>query len=130
MDCNDIFAVYKATKEAIENARAGKGATLIEAVTYRLTDHSTSDDAKRYRPDSEVQAWLKKDPIARLEKYMKAKKLLDDKYKKQVLEKAKENVEKEVKTFESIKPADPQDIFKYIFAEMTPELKEQSKELE
>jgi pyruvate dehydrogenase E1 component alpha subunit len=130
VDGNDIFAVYKATKEAIENARSGKGATLIESVTYRLTDHSTSDDAKRYREDKEVQSWIKKDPITRLEKYMKAKKLLDDKYKNYVLEKAKEKVEKEVQAFESIEAADPQDIFKYTFAEMTPELKEQSKDLE
>lgn len=129
VDGNDVFAVYKATKEAVDNARAGKGATLIEAVTYRQADHSTSDDAKRYREDKELQAWIKKDPIARLEKYMKAKKLLDDKYKKDILEKAKEMVEKEVQAFESIKPADPQDIFKYIFAEMTPEIKEQSEEL-
>jgi TPP-dependent pyruvate/acetoin dehydrogenase alpha subunit len=61
---------------------------------------------------------------------MKAKKLLDDKYKNYVLEKAKEKVEKEVQAFESIEAADPQDIFKYTFAEMTPELKEQSKDLE
>lgn len=130
VDGNDVFAVYKATKEAVDNARAGKGSTLIESFTYRLADHSTSDDAKRYRPDSEVQAWLKKDPILRLEKYMKSKKLLDDKYKKQVFEKAKEKVEKEVKVYENIKPADPKDIFKYTFEEMTPELKEQSEEIE
>ncbi len=129
VDGNDIFAVYKATKEAVDNARAGKGPTLIESVTYRLADHSTSDDAKRYRSDNEVQSWLKKDPIARLEKYMKNKKLLDDNYKKQVLEKAKKKVEKEVNVYESIKSPDPQDIFKYEFAEMTPELKEQSNEI-
>lgn len=130
VDGNDIFAVYKATKEAVDNARAGKCPTLIESLTYRLADHSTSDDSKRYRSDEEVQSWLKKDPILRFEKYMKSKKLLDDNYKKQVLEKAKEKVEKEVKTYENIPAPDPEDIFKYTFAEMTPELKEQSEELE
>jgi len=129
VDGNDIFAVYKATKEALDNARAGNGPTLIESFTYRIPDHSTSDDAKRYRPTAEVQSWLKKDPIARLEKYMRSKKLLDDSYKKLVLEKAKEKVEKEVKFYENIPASDPQDIFKYEFAEMTPELKEQSEEI-
>lgn len=129
VDGNDVFAVYKATKEAVDNARAGKGATLIESVTYRLADHSTSDDAKRYRDDKEVQSWQKKDPLVRLEKYMRAKKLLDDKYKEEAAKKAKESVEKEVEAYESIEEADPEDIFKYEFAEMTPELKEQMKEL-
>lgn len=129
VDGNDVFAVYKATKEAVDNGRAGKGPTLIETFTYRLADHSTSDDAKRYRSDAEVQSWLKKDPILRLEKYMKSKKLLDDTYKKQVLDKSKEKVEKEVKVYENIPAPDPEDIFKYTFAEMTPELKEQIEEL-
>ena len=130
VDGNDVFAVYEATKEAADNARAGKGPTLIETFTYRIPDHSTSDDAKRYRSDTEVQSWLKKGPLARLEKYMKAKKLLNDDYKKQVLEKAKEKVEKEVQAFEKIDAQDPEEIFKYTFAEMTPELKEQSEDLQ
>ena len=73
---------------------------------------------------------MKKGPVLRLEKYMKSKKLLDDNYKKQVAQKAKEKVEKEVKAYESIEPADPEDIFRYTFEEMTPELKEQSKEIQ
>src|SRR3989344_4410478 len=67
VDGNDIFAVYKATKEAIDNARKGKGPTFIECVTYRVTDHSTSDDATKYRKQREVELWKKKDPIDRLE---------------------------------------------------------------
>ena len=129
VDGNDVFAVYKATKEAVDNARAGKGPALIESFTYRLADHSTSDDAKKYRSDDEVKSWLKKDPILRLEKYMRAKKLLDDSYKKQAARKAKEKVEKEVEAYENIEEPDPEDIFKYTFKEMTPELKEQLKEL-
>jgi len=88
VDGNDIFAVYKAAKEAVDNARAGNGPTLIENVTYRQTDHSTSDDAKKYRSDKEVQEWAKKDPLLRLEKYMRSKKMLDDKYKNEVAKKA------------------------------------------
>ena len=129
VDGNDVFAVYKATKEAVDNARAGNGPTLIECYTYRMADHSTSDDAKKYRPEKEVKEWEGKDPILRLEKYMKSKGLLDEKYKEQVENKAKEQVEKEVEIYEKMPAANPEDIFKYIFAEMTPVLKEQMEDL-
>ncbi|MBI2650925.1 pyruvate dehydrogenase (acetyl-transferring) E1 component subunit alpha [Candidatus Woesearchaeota archaeon] len=129
VDGNDIFAVYKAAKEAVDNARNGKGATLIECITYRLADHSTSDDAKRYRNDKEVESWTKKDPIIRLEKYMRSKKLLDDKYKEEVAKKAKEQVEKEVMIYENTKDPDAEDMFRYTYAEMTGNLKEQLNQL-
>jgi pyruvate dehydrogenase E1 component alpha subunit len=129
VDGNDVFAVYKATKEAVDNARAGKGPTLIETITYRMADHSTSDDAKKYRSDKEVREWAKKDPILRLEKYMKANKLLDDKYKQEVAKKAKEKVEKEVEVYEKIEDPNPEDIFKYTYAEPTENLKEQFEEI-
>lgn len=70
VDGNDIFAVYLATKEALERARAGNGPTLIECVTYRIGDHTTADDASRYRSQDEVEQWRKKDPIDRLRNYM------------------------------------------------------------
>ena len=69
VDGNDVFAVYKVTKEAIERARRGEGPTLIEAVTYRLGNHTTSDDYKHYRKEEEVEVWKKKDPVKRLKKY-------------------------------------------------------------
>ena len=130
VDGNDVFAVYKATKEAIDYARAGNGTTLIETLTYRMADHSTSDDAKKYRSDKEVQEWAKKDPILRLEKFMKAKKLLDDSYKKEVAKKAREKVEKEVEAYEKLEDPKPEEIMKYTYAEMTDNLKEQFKELQ
>ena len=66
VDGNDVFAVYKATAEALARARAGDGPTFIEAVTYRLGDHTTADDASRYRTQ-EVEVWQGKNPIDRLE---------------------------------------------------------------
>jgi len=129
VDGMDIFAVYKATKEAVENARAGKGPTLIEMVLYRLCDHSTSDDAKRYRTEQEFNSWMKKDPILRLEKYMRSKKLLDDKYKREVVKKAVEQVEKEVKAYEDLPAPEPGEMLKYVYSELTPDLKEQLDEL-
>ena len=129
VDGMDIFAVYKAAKEAVDKARSGKEPTLIECFTYRMGDHSTSDDASRYRSKEELEAWQKKDPIERLEKYMKEKGLLDDNYKKKVLEQSQQTIEKSVTEFEKMPPADPRDIFKYVFAEMTPQQKEEMEEM-
>jgi pyruvate dehydrogenase E1 component alpha subunit len=129
VDGMDIFAVYKATKEAVDNARAGKGPILIEALTYRLCDHSTSDEAKRYRTEQEFNSWMKKEPIVRLEKYMRNKKLLDEKYKQEVAKKASEQVEKEVKIYENIPAPKPEEMLRYVYSELTPNLKEQLYEL-
>ena len=129
IDGMDVFAVYKATKDAIEKARAGKGPTLIEAFTYRLCDHSTSDDASKYRPKEELEAWMKKDPVDRLEKYMRKKSLLDDTYKAKVLEASQQIVEKAVAEFEKLAPPDPKDMFKYVYAEMTPQQKEEMEDI-
>ena len=129
IDGMDIFAVYKATKDAIEKARAGKGPTLIEAYTYRLCDHSTSDDASRYRSKEELESWMKKDSVERLEKYMRKKNLLDDAYKESVLKKSQEIIEKAVTEFEKINPPEPKDMFKYVYAEMTPQQIEEMDDL-
>lgn len=129
VDGMDIFAVYKATKDAVEKARNGKGPTLIECYTYRMCDHSTSDDASRYRAKEELELWTKKDPIERLEKFMRKKGLLDDTYKQKVLENSQQIIEKAVTEFEKIVPAEPKDIFKYVFAEMTQQQKEEMEEM-
>ena len=70
VDGNDVIAVRAAAAAAIEGARSGKGPRLIEALTYRLGDHTTADDAARYRPPEEVQAHWKEEPIARLRAYL------------------------------------------------------------
>ena len=66
VDGNDVLASYAVTRAALDNARHGQGPTLIEAYTYRMGAHTTSDDPTRYRIASEVEAWQAKDPIARL----------------------------------------------------------------
>ena len=129
VDGMDVFAVYKAAKDAVDKARSGKGPTLIECYTYRMADHSTSDDASKYRTKEELELWAKKDPIERLEKYMRKKGLLDDAYKNNVLTKSQEAVEKAVTEFEKLPPPDPKDIFKYVFAEMTQQQKEEMEDI-
>lgn len=125
VDGNDVFAVYKAAKEALERARAGHGPTLIECVTYRIGDHTTADDASRYRKAEEVEAWRKKDPIDRLKKYMVSKGLWDEAYDQRIATAAKEKVEAAVKEEEAVPLPDPEDIFRYTFGELSEELKQQ-----
>lgn len=73
VDGNDLIAMYVAVKTARQRALQGEGATLIEAYTYRLGDHTTSDDAKKYRDPAEVELWKPKDPMIRLQKYLSTK---------------------------------------------------------
>jgi len=70
VDGNDPFAVYRATRQALEKARSGGGPTFIECLTYRMADHTTADDAGRYRSAEEVAHWRARDPILRLERFI------------------------------------------------------------
>jgi pyruvate dehydrogenase E1 component alpha subunit len=77
-DGNDMFAVIACTRKAVELCAQGEGPVLIEAMTYRLSGHSTSDDPKAYRKDVEVDNWRKRDPLPRLRRYLDSKSLWDD----------------------------------------------------
>jgi 2-oxoisovalerate dehydrogenase E1 component alpha subunit len=70
VDGNDPFAVVSVTRRAVERAARGEGATLIEALTYRMGGHSTSDDPNRYREQTQVSPWAERDPIERLRRYL------------------------------------------------------------
>jgi len=98
---------------------------LIEAFTYRLGDHTTSDDARMYRDEKEVEEWKKKDPILRYKKYLERIKLWNEDKESKLLEEAKLLIEKAVEKAENFPKPLPEDIFKYTYAEMTPQLKEQ-----
>jgi pyruvate dehydrogenase E1 component alpha subunit len=69
-DGNDLFAMYATVKEAVDRARAGGGPTFIEALTYRIGPHSSSDDPTRYRDEAEPEAWRRKDPLLRFKKWL------------------------------------------------------------
>ncbi|MBI5072842.1 pyruvate dehydrogenase (acetyl-transferring) E1 component subunit alpha [Candidatus Woesearchaeota archaeon] len=129
VDGNDILAVYSVVSQALEKARNGGGPTLIECVTYRIGDHTTADDAKRYRTQTEIDAWIKKDPIERLKKYLLAKKIWDAKQEAALLEEMSAKVSAAVKAYEEEPPADPKDVFAYTYATMTPQLLEQYQSL-
>jgi 2-oxoisovalerate dehydrogenase E1 component alpha subunit len=80
VDGNDVLATYAVTRAALERARSGQGPTLIEAFTYRMGAHTTSDDPTKYRIAAEVDAWRAKDPVDRLRKHLVAQGLVDDQW--------------------------------------------------
>ena len=128
VDGNDVFAMYKVTKEAVDKARKGQP-VFIEAFTYRLADHTTSDDARRYRGEEEVKEWMKKDPIDRLRKYMEKKKMWSAKDEEKLRVEMKELVEEAVKKAEEMPAADPEDVFRFMYSEPSDELREQMEYL-
>jgi pyruvate dehydrogenase E1 component alpha subunit len=128
VDGNDVFATYLATKEALEFARKGTP-TLIELYTYRISDHTTADDAKKYRDPAEVEMWKRRDPIDRLRKYMAAKGLWDKAYGEKVSADAEKTIGEAVQKEESMPPQALDEIFRHVYAEMPQKLKEQLEEL-
>lgn len=78
VDGNDVIAVHAVTEWALEHARQGKGPVLIEAFTYRVGAHTTADDPTKYRESAEEDAWRAKDPLARLEKYLRSEGQADE----------------------------------------------------
>ncbi|MBX3408474.1 MAG: pyruvate dehydrogenase (acetyl-transferring) E1 component subunit alpha [Phycisphaeraceae bacterium] len=129
VDGNDLLAVYKVTKEAADRARAGGGPSFIEAVTYRLADHTTADDARRYRDPKEVEAWQGKDPVIRLRKYLTARSLWTDEQQSSLDEEAKVMVTDVIRAAEGIAKPTTDDIFDYTYATLPPELEVQKRTL-
>ncbi len=130
VDGNDIFAVYKTHKDAVERARSGGGPSFIEAVTYRLADHTTSDDARRYRDTKEYELAQKRDPMVRTRKYLESKNLWSDPLQKQNEEKAKKLVQEVAHVAMNITPPNVQDIFDYVFATLPAELQKQKRTMQ
>ncbi len=127
VDGNDVLAVYSATKQALEKARAGGGPTLIECFTYRMSAHTTADDPTRYRKKAEEEEWGKKDPIKRFRIYLEKKGIFNQGFEDKVTKETSEEVEKAVEEAEAYKP-ELKNMFKYVYAELTPDLKEQMDE--
>ncbi len=99
-DGNDLLAMIRVTRDAVERARRGEGPTMIEAITHRLSGHSTSDDPKAYRNQAEMDAERAKDPVPRLRAYLVAQKLWDDSAEKAWAEQCDGEIRKAVETAE------------------------------
>ena len=118
VDGNDVIAVRAAAGEAIAAARSGDGPRLIEAVTYRLSDHTTADDAARYRPPEEVQARWKEEPIARLRSYLVSQKAWGKSDEEQLAAECQERVEAAVERYLAAEPRAPETMFDHLYAEL------------
>ncbi|HKB16484.1 MAG TPA: thiamine pyrophosphate-dependent enzyme, partial [Planctomycetota bacterium] len=129
VDGNDVLAVYRATKEAVDRARRGEGPTLIEALTYRMGSHSSSDDAARYRPAEEGEAWKAKDPIDRFRRYLARRRAWSEDFESEVVGEASAEVQKAIEEAEATAPPPIETIFTDVYAEMPPHLREQLEEL-
>lgn len=131
VDGNDILAVYRATQEAVERARSGEGATFIECVTYRLSLHTTADDPTRYRDEDEVKKWEDREPLKRMQNYLKQRDLLDDDQINDLEDEVDGEIEEAINTFEERSEKlerEPQTMFDHIYAEMPPYLQQQREE--
>lgn len=125
VDGNDFLAVYKAVKEARELALSKAMPTMIEAITYRLSMHTTADDPTRYRKDDEVQQWLKKDPIKRARLYLESKGLWNEDKESVLKAECEAKVNESARKAEEMIELRAETLFEHLFKEMTPDLKEQ-----
>lgn len=125
VDGNDLFGVIAATKEAVDKARSGGGPTLIEGVTFRFGPHTTADDPTKYRTENEIEPWKPLDPMIRLRLYLKGRGLWNEEVEQRMTEESQREIDQAVKDAEAVAPPEVEEIFKYVFAEMTPQLKEQ-----
>ena len=131
VDGNDIFAVREATKEARRMALENGGKpVLIEAMSYRVSHHSTSDDSYAYRARVEVEDWKRRDnPITRLRKWMENKGIWNEDMERELRETTRKTVLKEFAAAEREKKPELKNMFTDVYEEMTPEAKAQREEL-
>ncbi|OGO93453.1 MAG: pyruvate dehydrogenase (acetyl-transferring) E1 component subunit alpha [Coxiella sp. RIFCSPHIGHO2_12_FULL_44_14] len=129
VDGNDVIAVRFAVAAALEKARTGGGPTLIEAITYRLCDHTTADDAKRYVPPEELKAAWDREPIARLGFYLESQGLWSREKEALLQQELSKKVDHIVQEFLSASPPQPTDMFDYMYASWPSSLQYQRDEV-
>lgn len=118
VDGSDVVAVRAAAEDAIAAARDGQGPRFIEAVTYRLGDHTTSDDASRYRPEEEVQARWKEEPIARFRAFLASQKMWSKVDEEQLAAECHERVEAAVERYLATEPREAETMFDHLYADL------------
>jgi len=113
VDGNDVLAVYDATDEAVERARAGEGPSFIEAVTYRMVEHNTADEESVYRTEQEREYWAERDPIDRLESYLVDRGALDEGDPEAMREEIREEIQSAVNRAREVPVSDPETMFEH-----------------
>jgi pyruvate dehydrogenase E1 component alpha subunit len=130
VDGNDIIAVREVAGEAIERARSGGGATVIEALTYRMGDHTTADDASRYRREELVSAAWKLDPVARARAYLVAQQWWTKEDEEQLIAQCRAQVDAAVTEYLKLPPPSPTSMFDNLFEKLPHSLEWQRKKYE
>jgi pyruvate dehydrogenase E1 component alpha subunit len=125
VDGNDIAAVVAAVSVAVERARKGDGPSLIEAVTYRMGPHTTSDDPGRYRDELEADRWRERDPLLRVRRLFQNAGEWSEKWETDLETRATERIEQAVAEAESLPVPRREEMFERMYAEMTEPLRRQ-----
>jgi pyruvate dehydrogenase E1 component alpha subunit len=122
VDGNDVLAVSKVIGSAVDDARSGEGPHLVECLTYRLGDHTTADDASRYRDDGEVSKWWQKDPIARFRRHIAETAGWTNEDEKLLLQDCASEMEAAESAYLNTPPQAPESIFEYMYASLPADL--------
>ncbi len=128
-DGNDLLATYVTVREAVERAARGEGPTLVELLTYRLGGHSTSDDPRAYRPESEVERWRATDPIVRLRRFLETQGAWDEAREEAWRQEVEAELKEAIATAEKKGPPPLESMFEDVYAEQPWHLREQRREL-
>ena len=124
-DGNDLLAVRKVMEDALARARGGEGPTVVETVTYRLSDHTTADDASRYRPQAELDAAWQREPLLRTRRFMEARGFWDDARETALRADCAAQIEVAVHGYQNRPAADTDQMFDHLFAHPPVALEEQ-----
>jgi TPP-dependent pyruvate/acetoin dehydrogenase alpha subunit len=127
VDGNDLLAVRRATLEAVERARAGEGPTLIEAKTFRMGGHSTSDDPTRYVPKEQVEEWKAKDPLPRFERFLEASGLWTPEVGERAYAEAREEINAAARAGQAAPKPPLETMFTDVYAELPEHLRTQGQ---
>ncbi|MEI2819766.1 MAG: pyruvate dehydrogenase (acetyl-transferring) E1 component subunit alpha [Marmoricola sp.] len=128
VDGNDVLATYAVMQKALDRAREGRGPSFVEAYTYRMGAHTTTDDPTRYRLSNDVERWKLRDPIERVRVYLRRQGLAGQDFFDAVQAEADELGVRLREGCKALPDPDPTSLFNNVFAEMTPELREQRDE--
>lgn len=128
VDGNDVIAVRWAVGEALDQARSGHGGALIEALSYRLSDHTTADDARRYRDDAEVSSHWLEEPLVRARHYLSAAGLWSKQAEDSLLHEVGAEIEAAAAAYLATPPQDTASIFDYTFERLPADLAAQKAE--